>query len=64
MQWGDEQINSLSVTIDQCGDVTSLPEFDVPGAFLNGKCPEDLKSKSWSCGWSVGALQLKGKNSD
>ena len=42
MQWGDEQMNSLSVTTDQCGDVTSLPEFNVPGAFLNGKCPEDL----------------------
>ena len=46
MQWGDEQMNSLSLTTDQCGDVTPLPEFNLPGAFLKGKCPEDLKLKS------------------
>ena len=45
-QWGDKQMNSLSLTTDQCGDVTPLPEFNVPGTFLNGKCPEDLKLKS------------------
>ena len=64
MQWGDEQMNSLSLTTDQCGDVTPLPEFNLPGAFLKGKCPEDLKLKSWSCGWSAGTLQSKDKNSD